>query len=109
METRVWEALASGDAETDAALLHPDFLGVYPSGFSDRDGHSGQLAGGPSVASYRIEGARVMQLAPDTVLLAYQAHYTRPSAPDTEEAMYVTSIWRREGTRWVNVFSQDTK
>ena len=109
METRVWQALRAGDAEADAALLSEGFLGVYPSGFSDRDGHSGQLADGPSVAAYRIEGTRVMRLSPDTALLAYLAHYTRPSAPDTEEAMYVTSIWRREGTRWVNVFSQDTK
>ena len=108
METRVWEALVSGDAEADAALLSPDFLGVYPSGFSDRDGHSGQLVDGPSVASYRIEDARVMRLSPDTALLAYLAHYTRPSAPDIDEAMYVSSIWRREGKGWVNVFSQDT-
>ena len=107
METRVWEALVSGDAEADAALLHPNFLGVYPSGFSDRDGHSGQLADGPSVATYRIEDARVIELSPDTALLAYLAHYARPGSPH-EAAMYVSSIWRRDGTDWVNLFSQDT-
>ena len=75
VETRVWEALRAGDARADAALLHPEFLGIYPSGFSDREGHAGQLADGPSVATYRIEDARVITLGPDTALLAYLARH----------------------------------
>ena len=107
VETRGWEALRAGDARADAALLHPEFLGIYPSGVSDREGQAGQLADGPSVAPYRIEDARVIELCPDTALLAYLAHYTRPGSPQ-EDAMYVSSIWRREGAGWVNLFSQDT-
>ena len=107
VETQVWEALFTGDAKADAALLSPDFLGVYPSGFSDRDGHSGQLADGPSITTSRIEDARVIELSPNTALLAYLARYTRP-ASQQEDAMYVSSIWRRDDEGWVNLFSQDT-
>lgn len=108
METRVWEALVRGDAKTDAALLSPDFLGVYKTGFAGRACHAGQLTDGPTVLTYRIEDAQIMELADGTALLAYLATYTRPDAAEIEEQMYVSSIWRRTCHRWENVFSQDT-
>jgi len=40
METRNWQALATGDAPTDAALLAPGFLGVYPTGLAGRADHT---------------------------------------------------------------------
>lgn len=105
-ETLVWEALVAGDAAADEALMDEGFLGVYPSGFATRACHVGQLADGPSVASFSITKPRVVSLGPDNALLAYLAEYTRPGG--TPEAMYVSSIWRRRGAGWVNVFSQDT-
>lgn len=108
METRVWEALVAGDDEADAALLSADFLGIYKTGFAERACHAGQLADGPTVLTYRIKDAQVMELAEDTALLAYLAVYTRLYAPDTEERMYVSSIWRRTSDGWENIFSQDT-
>ena len=106
-EHRVWRALVEGDPDADAALLDEDFLGVYPSGFAGRADHAGQLARGPSVAAYVLEAARVLEAGADHAMLCYRARYTRPGGA-AEEAMYVSSLWRREGAGWINVFSQDT-
>ena len=107
LETRVWEALAAGDAAADAALLLPEFLGVYPSGFSDRAGHAGQLAAGPSIAAYALSEARLLPVGPDHVMLSYKARYRRPGQT-RDAAMYVSSLWARTGSGWRNLFSQDT-
>ena len=107
IEEQVWAALESGDAVADQQLLSPDFLGVYPSGFSGRDGHAAQLVDGPSISSHQITDARLMHLGPETVLLAYRADFCRkPDSPD--ETMYVSSIWEQTESGWINIFSQDT-
>lgn len=107
-ETAVWAALQKGDAEADRAALHPEFLGVYPSGFAGRDAHCDQLDNGPTVGRYALSQARVLPLAADCALLAYRATYQLPG-DEAERAMYVSSIWKREGAKWINVFSQDTE
>lgn len=106
-ESRVWGALAEGDAAADAAVLCETFLGVYPSGFSDRAGHVAQLAGGPTVAEFHLSDARAMAFGPDHGLLAYRADYRRPDG-DATETMLVSSVWRKDANGWINVFSQDT-
>jgi hypothetical protein len=103
----VRQELVEGDPEADAAALHVCFLSVYPSGFSGRDEHAQALAGGPTVKSYELSDLRVMRLGDGHALLAYRADYTR-FAGGKAEVMYVSSIWRRAGEGWVNVFSQDT-
>jgi len=110
LERRVWEALATGDAAADSDLLDAAFVGVYPEGVASRAEHAAQLSSGPSVARYVIDAPRLLRLSPDAVLLSYHASYTRPGDGDTAtaHAMYVSSIWTRRDTRWVNVFSQDT-
>ncbi len=105
-ETRVWDALVTGDAAATEALMDEGFLGVYPSGFATRACHVGQLADGPSVAAFSILEPRVMPLGTDKGLIAYRAEFTRPGG--APEAMYVSSVWRRSGEGWVNIFSQDT-
>jgi hypothetical protein len=50
---------------------------------------------------------QVKPLGADHALLAYHACYLRVGRAEEEE-MYVSSIWRRRGAGWVNVFSQDT-
>lgn len=107
-ETRVWQALATGDTAADAAALSEDFLGVYPDGFAGKDCHTGQLSNGPTVQRYRLSDARVMLLGSDHALLAYRATYLRAGQKD-EDVMFVSSIWRRDGAGWVNLFSQDTQ
>lgn len=106
-ETAVWNALVAGDAEADASLLADDFLGVYESGFAGKQSHVGQLGGGPTIASYSLSEVDVRQLAPDLVLIAYRARFTRRPG-DAPQTMFVTSIWRRDEPTWRNVFSQDT-
>lgn len=106
-ETAVWQALVDGDAQADEAALSPDFLGVYPSGFSDRAGHVSQLADGPSIARFSLSQAQIRPLPGDHALLSYHAVYQRAGS-DLSEAMFVSSLWRKEGTLWVNLFSQDT-
>jgi hypothetical protein len=111
LEREVWEALVHGDPEADAAMLSADFLGVYPTGMSDREAHAGQLEHGPTAAVYRLSEAVLRWLAPDCVLLAYRADWRRRDPDGTVrevETMYVSSIWCARDERWENVFSQDT-
>jgi hypothetical protein len=110
LESEVWEAMLAGDAEADRRLLSDDFFGVYPRGFEGHDEHAGHLADGPVATRYTIADARLRVLGDDTVLLAYRADY-RPivdGTPGADAAMYISSIWCRRGTTWLNVFSQDT-
>lgn len=109
MERRVWDALVTGDAALDSQLIAPDFLGVYPDGFSGRDDHTGTLHAGPTVASYELSDERLIVIDPDNALLVYRAGYVRVGPKAVPEAMYVSSLWtRRTGGTWVNIFSQDT-
>lgn len=107
LETSVWEAICTGDAGADEALLATDFLGVYPTGFAGRDDHTGQLRNGPTVAEYELLEPRQIGISEDHALLAYRAEYRRPGGTSTE-SMYVSSLWSKHDGRWINVFSQDT-
>jgi len=106
-ERRVWDALVSGDKAADEALIHPDFLGVYSDGFHGREAHAGQLDNGPTVESYSLSDARTLVVGPDHALLSYRASFRRAGKSE-DEVMYVSSLWRRDGDGWVNLFSQDT-
>ena len=110
LETMVWDALQRGDADADRRLLADDFLGVYSSGFADRADHAGQLAAGPTVASFELHEPRMLELGDDHVLLSYRADYQRlvDGVAQPGKSMYVTSLWSRRAGQWVNVFSQDT-
>lgn len=107
LETRVWEALVSGDQEADRAMLSADFLGVYPTGFSDREQHVAQLRGGATMTAYTLRDARVVHVTPETVMLSYRAEYTAVGS-EREDAMYISSLWQQRQGRWWNTFSQDT-
>ncbi len=110
LERRVWHALVAGNADTDRALLAPDFVGLYPTGFADRDDHVDSLAAGPTVASYELSETRLLTVSDDAVLLCYRSDFRRatPTGPGPVEGMYVSSLWCRRDGRWLNVFSQDT-
>ena len=115
LEHQVWRALVDGDATADERLLADEFLGVYPSGFAVKTDHSGQLDNGPTIASYEIVDAQMMELATSeeqqVVLLSYLANYARNNRNNAgkPESMYVTSIWRQSADGgWQNIFSQDT-
>ncbi|MFI9485395.1 DUF4440 domain-containing protein [Promicromonospora sp. NPDC052451] len=107
LESQVWDALARGDGDADRELLSEDFVGVYPSGFATRAEHVGELADGPTVTSYALSEARLIDVAPDSVLLCYRADY-QPSTGPEKEAMYISSLWVERDGRWWNTFSQDS-
>jgi hypothetical protein len=109
-ETEIWRVLSTGDAEADARLLSEDFLGVYGSGFAGKSDHVNPLRAGPTVRRFSLSEARIMTLAEGVVLLSYRADWVRAASsdPDAVETMYVSSIWRRAGAGWRNIFSQDT-
>ena len=107
LETRVWQALVTGDALADQAMLAPEFLGVYSTGFAVRDEHCGQLSDGPTVACFALDQARLMPLGPGRMLLAYRAEFTR-TGKQIPEVMFVSSIWEQHDDTWLNIFSQDT-
>lgn len=106
LERQVWEALRTGDAAADAALLSADFLGVYPSGFAGRAEHVAQIGDGPGLGRYSLSDARMIVVSDEAALLCYEAVYARPGA--AEARMLVSSLWMRRGGARVNVFSQDT-
>ncbi len=107
LETQVWAALVNGDASADRALLSADFLGVYPSGFANRDDHVGQFADAPTMAEFKLSQEKLRILTSDVVLLSYRADYLRPDATEWD-AMLISSLWERRHGVWVNSFSQDT-
>lgn len=106
-ETQVWDALVRGDMQADSAALDAAFLGVYPDGFAGKDAHVAQLAKGPTVARFAISDTRVKALGGDFAVFSYRADYVRTGRTQIE-TMYVSSIWKRDGAGWINVFSQDT-
>jgi len=106
-ETRVWDALVTGDSAADSAALAEGFLGVYPDGFSGKADHVAQLAAGPSVRQYSLSDLRIIPLGPEHAAIVYCADYVGLGRDETSR-MYVTSIWRAEGGRWINILSQDT-
>jgi hypothetical protein len=110
LETQVWQALADGDADADGRMLSDDFLGVYPTGFTDRKSHVEQLIDGPTVASFALHDARMLAVSESAVILSYRAEFERPTSTAASEMqrMYVSSLWCRRDGRWLNVFSQDT-
>lgn len=108
LETKVWVALQTGDSAADLSALSENFLGVYPSGFSNRSDHVGQLADGPTIAEYSIVDARVLAITDRDVMLAYRADFRRPGSASELESMFVSSLWSLRDGRWLNVFSQDT-
>ncbi len=107
LETRVWDALVTGDGDADGALLSEDFIGVYPDGFAGKDAHTGQLDSGATVAEYRLSEVQVRATGADGGLLIYRADYLRIGKSDWE-VMLVSSLWERRNGNWVNSFSQDT-
>ena len=107
LESAVWDALVSGDADADRELLSDDFVGVFPTGFAKRDDHTDELAGGPSIASYAITDAMLIDVSADAALLCYRAAYRRPNS-GTPEVMFISSLWVQREGRWWNTFSQDT-
>lgn len=110
LESQVWQALCTGNRALDAELLSDDFLGVYPSGFSDKQQHCDQLKNGPTVACYLIKEPRLTVLNENLVLLSYLAEWAsiKNTNPLIKEYMYISSLWKRSGTTWQNTFSQDT-
>ncbi|WP_019296795.1 MULTISPECIES: nuclear transport factor 2 family protein [unclassified Leisingera] len=107
LETKVWEALVAGDPEADGQMLTEDFLGVYPSGFSDKSGHCDQLQNGPVMAGYRLRDAQLRIISPDAVLLSYRAAYL-PAGTTAWKSMLISSLWEKSAAGWRNSFSQDT-
>lgn len=105
LETELWEALRTGKAPD--GTRDADFLGVSAGGLNHGDGQVRSFGDAPTVETYRLEDARLKSFGPDHALLVYRANYTRPGG-DIEEVMYVSSVWRRNGSGWANVFSQDT-
>lgn len=106
LETKVWQALVNGDAQADSALLTPDFLGVYPSGFAGRADHAGQVQAGPVMRRYRLDQARLRVIGAHHALLSYRATYARATGDD--QVMFISSLWQRVAGQWLNSFSQDT-
>lgn len=106
LERQVWDALVSGDPNADMAQLTDDFLGVYETGFANRQDHGDQLLNGPLAERYEISEARIQVYADDLVLLAYRALWIRPGGK--EQVMYISSIWKNTDGVWRNTFSQDT-
>ncbi len=110
LESKVWEALVTGDKQADESLLADDFLGVYSTGTAGKARHAAQLINGPTIAEYSLSEAQSMALTEDMVLLTYLARFSRLNEGSlVHDTMYITSIWQQRGAVWLNIFSQDTR
>lgn len=107
LETKVWEAMALGDRDSDEQVLCDSFLGVYPSGFAGKSDHCAQLQDGPVVAEYRLSAARLRCIGDAAALLSYRASF-RSSGAAGWKIMLISSLWEKEDGKWRNTFSQDT-
>jgi hypothetical protein len=107
LESGVWDTQVSGDQHAQLELLSADFLGVYPSGFANREEHAEQLSDGPITTSYSIVDARLIEVSGNSVLLCYRADH-QPFGQDETESMYISSLWVERDDRWWNTFSQDS-
>lgn len=107
LERKVWRALVDGDARADRTLLSEDFVGVYASGFANRDDHVSQFVSAPTVSSYSIEQAQLIEVNGAAAMLCYLAVFQRPD-DEVFHRMYVSSLWCERNGTWVNTFSQDT-
>ncbi len=107
LETQVWQALVAGDPVADGRILTTGFLGVYPSGFSTKAEHCGQLSDGPVMKSFALSQAKLRVISPIAVLLSYCADYQRTGSAN-KDLMYITSLWEHGASGWLNSFSQDT-
>ena len=87
-----------------------DFVGVYPTGFASQAEHVSQLDDGPTVASFSITDARLIDVSPSAAMLCYRADY-RPlhdGQVGDDETLYISSLWTERDGQWQNIFSQDT-
>jgi len=111
LEMQVWEALKTGDKNTNSNLLSDDFLGVYETGLSSKSDHLELLRSGPIILCYKIGSSQLIQLGPQIASLTYSATATfiKNEEQDTRVLLYITSIWACRLNKWVNIFSQDTK
>jgi hypothetical protein len=62
------------------------------------------------MSTFSLADAQLVILAEDVVLLTYRAEFVRHclSCRRASETMFVSSVWRKAGETWRNVFSQDT-
>lgn len=107
LERKVWQALVDGDAGADRTLLSDDFVGVYSTGFANRDDHVSQFVSAPTVSSYSIEQALLIEVSGNAAMLCYLAVFQRPG-DEAIHRMFVSSLWCERNGMWVNTFSQDT-
>ena len=107
LEKQVWAALVAGDPQADGALLSQDFLGVYTTGTSDKAGHMAMLDNGPSMDEFALSQASLRVISDEAVLLTYRADYRAANSADWQ-VMFISSLWERENSQWLNTFSQDT-
>jgi hypothetical protein len=109
-EKQVWEAIKHKDKAADSKLLADDFVGLYETGFGSKAEHVGQMSASFELLSYDIDQVRWMQISPDAVLLLYRARCqaTGVWASACVKPQYISSLWVKRGTKWLNLFSQDT-
>lgn len=77
---------------------------MYPTGFANRADHAVQLADGPTIASYSITEAKLIEVSTDAAMLRDRAIYQRPHR-SVGESMFISSLWLRKDGRWRNAFS----
>src|SRR5579859_209316 len=95
LESQVWEAMRKGDAEAEARLLSDDFVGVYSFGIAGKENHAAALANGPIVVSYEIQGARLIVLTDDHVMLCYRAVFVGVGESAAATTNYISSLWSK--------------
>ena len=107
LEQQVWHALQQLNKDLDDKLLDDKFLGVYESGFANKQDHINNLLHGETILEYKLTEHRIINLTNNIILLTYKAQYK--NTYEALNSVYISSVWQKyDKNIWKNIFSQDT-
>lgn len=114
LETRFWRSMVDQDTPTAMALLNEPALMVSSHGTIkfDRDGYRKMADHGTMVVtSFEFSNMDVMFANENTAILTYrvkQGVRARAGGENTVQEMNDSSIWIRDGARWLCVMHTET-
>lgn len=111
MEHQVWAAVCSRDGESLRELFSDDYLEVTLEGVrTDKETIAEQSPQVDEIREYEIADAKIVELAPESVLLSYKLTLDGECRGETIKPpqRWATSIWRKDEGVWRCCFYQQS-
>jgi hypothetical protein len=109
LEVQTWRAFKSKRVDEIRTLFASNFVGLYADGTHDL---ARELKGLQTITidDYRLTPFEVHAIDPGDVLLTYSADVRlRVSKKPISERLWMSSLWHREGGRWLCVYHTEIK